>query len=507
MTGLFKKRQHNFADMKWYFITVIFMIGVLPAKGKDYHYEYTGNCARAYSYYMSLQPEKGRDMLKKELISDPYNLMATYISDYDDCLLLLFNGNATDYQQLKHHQEQRIKLLERGNDSSPWHRLCKAGVYMHWAFVNIRFNENFKAATNFRKSYMLLQENKKLFPSFKYNDIFLGIEEATVGAMPDNYKWVASIFGMKGNVQAGVNKVRDFIKTHDGQDPLYNEAVIYYAYLCFYVLSDKEQAWAIVNNDNFETENNLVNSFVKCNIALNNRKAGEAVNVLSAASKLPAYSKYPIFEYEYGYALLHKLDNDAITRYRSFLNSYKGSLFIKDAWQKLAFAHYLEGDTKMATYCKNKIITAGSSSTDSDKQALRFARQQQWPDKTLLKAQLLTDGGYYKDAYTLLAKTDTDDYANRAYKLEYYFRLGRVLDETNRTDAAIEYYNKAITTGKDMQEQFAARAALQLGFLYERRHNKEQAIAMYKTALNMENHDFKNSIDQQAKAGINRLQK
>ena len=67
--------------------------------------------------------------------------------------------------------------------------------------------ENFKAATTFRKSYLLLKENKKLFPDFDYNDIFLGVEEAVVGTVPDDYRWIATVFGMKGDVKRGVAKV------------------------------------------------------------------------------------------------------------------------------------------------------------------------------------------------------------------------------------------------------------------------------------------------------------
>src|SRR5690606_4246305 len=117
-------------------------------------------------------------------------------------------------------------------------------------------------------------------------------------------------------------------------------------------------------------------------------------------------NKYPIFEYEYGYALLYKGDPEAINRFNTFLKNYKGSIFVKDGWQKLAYAYYLQGNTKMAEYCRGKILTYGNSITDSDKQALRFAQQGTWPHATLLKAQLLTDGGYYKDAYGLLSRLD-----------------------------------------------------------------------------------------------------
>jgi tetratricopeptide (TPR) repeat protein len=471
----------------------------------QYHYRYTENCSEAYRYFMALKPEAGREKIKKDLIADPYNLMATYVSDYEDCLLLLFNGNRQDYEQLKGHQYDRLKLMERGDDSSPWHRLCQAGIYMHWAFVHVRFNENLKAGTNFRKSFLLLKENQRMFPGFEYDDIFLGIEEAVVGSLPDNYKWIASILGMKGNIHNGASKLKKFIQKHDDGEAFYNEAVIYYAYINYYILADKDEAWATVNSKSFDVSDNLVNSFVKINIAINYRKAAVARNILQQVADDNYYNKYPIFDYEYGYALLHGLDAGAVARFRKFLDNYKGSVFVKDAWQKMAYAYYLQGNTKMAEYCKKKILTAGGATTDSDKQALRFAQNNRWPDATLLKVQLLTDGGYYHQAEKVISGTTINDYATVPLQSEYYFRLARVNEELGNRKSAITYYTKAIEIGTGRPEQFAARSALMAGLLYEKMMQKDNALKMFRLALSMEGHDFQNSIDQQAKSGINRL--
>lgn len=491
--------------MRKVLLLVLMVFCFYPTIAKQYHYQYTDNCSKAYNHYLSLEPEQGRAMIRKELIADPYNLMATYISDYEDCLLLLFNGDKVDYEQLKGHLNDRLALMERGDENSPWHRLCKAGIYMHWAFVNIRFNENFKAAANFRKSYILLKENHRLFPSFEYNNIFLGIQEATIGALPDNYKWIVSFLGMRGNVQKGVGKVGAFLDNHRKSELFYKEAQVYYAYMNYYLLSDKRKAWDVVCAENFDTRDNLLNSFVKANLAVNYRKAADAIAILERVSHLEAYSRYPILEYEYGYALLHKQDEACATHFNNFLKNFKGGIFIKDCWQKLAYAYYLRGDFKTAVNCKNKILTEGSTMTDSDKQALRFAQQNNWPNKKLLKAQLLIDGGFYKEANALLSATNERDFEHEAEVLEYYFRQARLYDELGKTELARSYYQKAIDIGRYRQEQFAARAALQMGFLNEKLNNVQAAIKMYELALSMKNHDFKNSIDQQAKAGISRL--
>src|SRR5690606_12273250 len=103
----------------------------------------------------------------------------------------------------------------------------------------------------------------------------------------------------------------------------------------------------------------------------------------------------------------------------------------------------------------SNIISEGTANTDSDKQALRFAQQDTWPDKTLLKAHLLTEGGYYEQALGILHTVGTEQLKSMPSALEYYFRLARVHDELNRNSEAIEYYNKTIKIGKSSQEQFA----------------------------------------------------
>lgn len=456
---------------------------------------------------MSLNLKEGNAYIIAEMKDNPYNLMATYIADYEDCLLLLFNGDKNDLTQRKSHLETRLSILDKGDKRSPWYRICKAGLYLHWAFVNIRFGENFKAANNFRKSYSLLKQNRQLYPGFVYNDIFFGLEETIVGTVPDEYKWIASIFGIKGNVKKGVQRLNSFISTNDQTTPLYNEAVIYYCYLKFYLMSEQAEVWNFVNNkNNFPLKDNLLHQFVKANIALNFRKADAAIETLNEAQKNPSYRMFPIFDYEMGSAYLHKTDVIAVRYFEDFLKRFHGNFFVKDCWQKIAQAYYINNDLQKATSSKDKILIYGTAVVDADKQAQRFAEENKWPDKRLLGARLLIDGGYYKEALEKLGKYKEVHFNTIVDKLEYNFRLGRIYDELGKDQLAFKYYQAVYNAGKGRKEHFAARAALQMAFIFEKQNNKPAALQKYNDCLSLKGHDFQNSIDQQAKAGINRLQ-
>ncbi|MBS1587346.1 MAG: hypothetical protein JSS82_17565 [Bacteroidetes bacterium] len=474
-------------------------------KADIYIYDYDANCSKAYEYVTAMRFGEARNVLVQEMRTRPNNLMTTFIGNYEDCLTLLFNGDKKDMEQRSGHLEDRLELLSRGNQKDPWYRFCKAGINLQWALVYIRMGENLKAVTLFRKSYLLLKENRDLFPSFEYNNVYLGLEQATLGGIPEDYKWVASLFGMKGDVRKGVGLLAGFISKHHENDLLEHEAIIYYAYLRFYLMSQHDEVWAFLNKSNLNTQGNLLNSFVKANIALNNRKADDALRILKEASREANYGLYPVFDYETGNALFYKLDPGCVNYYQRFINNYKGRTFVKDAWQKMSLAYYLQQNQQQAERCRQQVLSQGTTQVDADKQAVRTCKNEPWPNMGLLQARLLTDGGFYKQAFEKISSYKETDYKSMSDKLEYFFRLGRIYDELNDDKRAIQYYQYAINMGKQRPEHFAARSALQIGFIYERGGQAAQALASYQLALSMRGHDYQASIDQQAKAGVNRL--
>lgn len=504
---------HNMPFLRaiWVMAGLLFYCEKLAAT--TYTYVYTENCARAYNHIMALHLAEGRQAIMQERRANPKNLMAVYLADYEDCILLLLNCDVNEYKQRSAGMDERLKVLANGDASSPWYRFCYAGMHLHRAIINIRFGEQYKAAFNFRKSFALLKENQKQFPNFEYNNIIAGLQEAVVGSLPNSYKWLAAVFGMKGSVQKGTEKLATFVKTHDASQPLYTETFLYYLYTRFYLLAEQSQVWHIMNGPDFKTKGNLLHSFVKANIALDYRHADEALEILHAAANEPGYSNYPVFDYQHGYALLTRCDTHSITYFNRYLRNNKSDVYVKDSWQKMAFAWHVAGRTDKAETCRRMITKEGSARIDADKQAARFAASGIWPHRALLQARLHIEGGYYDKALEILNDISEEKLQNPADKAEYHFRLGRVYEEMAATPGkgtyfkqALGQYKEAILTGKGRHEQFAARAALHTGRIYEQLGMYTEAVAMYNECLNMPDHDFQNSIDQQAKSGINRIE-
>jgi len=477
----------------------------LSARSAAGIFDFSPRCQQAYQHFMALRPAAGRQLLLQERSQHPRNLMPVYIEDYEDCLSLLFNGDPDLFGKRLPLMESRLAALKTGDAASPWHLFSQAGIYFHWALVQFRFGDNLKAALNFRRSLLLLRENQKKHPHFSQNRYLTGAQEAVLGTIPDDYKWIASLFGMKGDVRKGIAEMSRFLASSSPSAPLREEASILYVYLRYYLLSEQKEAWAYVNGPSFPIDNNLLRAFVRTNLAINFRKADAAIEALRQVATLPDYSKYPLFDYEMGTALLYGLDPQAPVYLGRFVNRFRGRYYIKDALAKMSYAYYLGGDKAKADECRRRILKSGAQHVDADKQAHRFAAEASWPLPALLQARLLVDGGYFEKALQRLHTLKQQDLPGVPEKLEYAFRLGRVYDELRDKARAIQSYQSAVALGRKRKEYFGARAALQLGLMYERESNPGEAIRWFRECLSMKGHDFQASIDQQAKAGLNRL--
>jgi tetratricopeptide (TPR) repeat protein len=493
--------------IRCFVLLLFFSVFSKTARCTDYTFDYTPACAQAYKAYLALRPDIGDALIRGEIAARPRNLMAVYISDYGDFLTLLFNGDPARRTQRATHEDERLKMINKGSDDDPWKRLALAGIHLHQALIHVRSGEQFKAAISFRKSYSLLKENDARFPKFAPTAVLYGTEEAIAGTIPDEYDWLMAIFGMKGNLPRGTARLADYLKTHTSPDsPLHEEAVIYDCYIRFYLGSAKATVWQLVSNDAaFDIRGNLLRAFVRANLALSFRRADAAVGALQAAIAMPGAQAYPVFDYEMGCAQLLRLDLSCTTYLERYVSRNTGMLFTKDALQNAALAWYLKGNKAKAVAMRASILNQGSLNTDADRQAQRFAKSDNWPHPLLLTARMLIDGGYYAQALAKLRTTTAAAFTDMADRLEYDFRLGRALEESGDATHAVQAYQRVINNGRNRPEHFAARSALQMAGIYEQRGQTAEARRYYKLCRSMRDHDFQASIDQQAKAGLGRI--
>ena len=85
--------------------------------------------------------------------------------------------------------------------------------------------------------------------------------------------------------------------------------------------------------------------------------------------------------------------------------------------------------------------------------------------------------------------------------------LEGIYQESGDVPKAISYFDKTISEGKTQPYYFAANAALQCGLIYEQQNDFLNAGKYYHLCLEMDYPEYKTSLDQKAKAGLQRIKK
>ena len=83
--------------------------------------------------------------------------------------------------------------------------------------------------------------------------------------------------------------------------------------------------------------------------------------------------------------------------------------------------------------------------------------------------------------------------------------FARICDGLEKEIEAIHYYDMTIREGRYESSYYAANSALQLGQMFERQGKMDLSKTYFKTCLSMEPDEYRNSLHQKAKAGLNRV--
>lgn len=469
-------------------------------------YDFNATCLQAYQEITKLKINSGLALAEKARQQNPNNLIPLLLESYADFYTLFLNEDPKEFQQRYPRFSERISLLQEGPKNSPFYLYSLSLVKVHKAGAAIKFGKLWDAGWDFRKAYQLIKDNRKQFPGFAPNDLIYGSLQAVVGTIPRGYKWIASLFGMRGSLTEGMKIVKGFINSNDPwAKAFFNEAAFMYPYLMFYIENKKEEALVFTQQRKLDLVNNHLHAYMAANLGINNKQSEYAKNVILARNKSGDYLKTGIWDFELGFTKIYHLETQEAARYlESFLANFKGKFYVRDAYQKLSWCYYLQGNQAKAEEVRKNILKKGSTDADADKQALKDAKSGKWPNKLLLKARLLSDGGYAIDAAALLQGKTEEGFLAEEEKLEFAYRVARIYDDLNREEDAIRNYLIAIRLGERRPEYYAARAALQIAQIYEKRGQKPLAITYYQKCLDMDDHEYKDSLDQRAKSGIAR---
>jgi len=469
------------------------------------HYDFNAGCRQAYQAIVQLRLEAGSQLLDAERKRDPENLIPDLLDDYIDFFKLFFNEDPAEFKAARSRLDRRLGRLDAGPESSPFSLFARSVVHFQWAAIRIKFGDNFDAGLDFRRSFLESQECRRKFPGFSPASMLSGAMKVVAGTIPDGYRWLSNLLGIRGSVREGMGELSRFLSAEDEWSVLFrDEATFYYLYLEFYILNQHDQVFDYIRQHRLDVTNNYLFAYLDANLCINDQRSAAARQVIEGRNRSGGYADMPVWDQEMGYVCLNHLDRETPVYFERFLAKFRGRFYVKDVLEKLSWFYYLDGDPRAADSLRRLVLVRGSAESDADRQALKDARSGIWPDKTLLRARLLTDGGYFGEALRMLQGVSTSSFSGQEERCELAYRLGRIYDGLGRKDDAISAYLTTIKTGEHLREYYAARAALQAGFIFEERGDCVKAEGYFEKCLSLKDHDYKNSLDQRAKAGIAR---
>ena len=478
-------------------------------------FSFNENCKKAYERIISLRLDEGQEILKTEKSVNPSNLIPYYLENYIDFLKVIISEDRTLFNSLKQNKDTRISKMEESEEESPYANYCIAEINLQWAFTRMKFKEYITAASEINKAYKLLKENEKKYPGFIANLKGLGLLHALIGIIPDDYKWAVNLIGITGTIKQGVTELSAVLATalkNPEYDYLKTESFFFLTFIQLNLQKNKEEAIKLGKYLESPVYKALVKTnplliYAAANIAIRTGSNDKAIEILLSRPTGKEYYPFYYLDFLTGASKLNRMDYDSYKYLYSFLLNFKGQNYIKAAYQKLAWYYLINNNADKYKEKMAYLLTQGNTLADEDSQAQAEAKSNTVPNVRLLKARILFDGGYYQKAMNLLLEKKPSEFCVSTKDfLEYTYRLGRIYHEWGFVSKAISFYESTVKNGSSLTYYFAANSALHLGLIYENLGNKEKAIYYYTLATGMKNTEYKTSINQKAKAGLNRLQ-
>src|SRR5690606_37612319 len=173
-----------------------------------------------------------------------------------------------------------------------------------------------------------------------------------------------------------------------------------------------EVALASFQNIAHNNQDSKLIQYLSALVLIKANKAEEALQMLTNTAALQSsYLPLAMIDYLKGEVYLQKgLYEKSLESFASFLSQYKGNNFVKDAYYKSFLCHWLLGNDNRAKDYFLKASQHGTATAETDKYAAKQLALGSYPEKTILKIRLATDGGFYEKAETIINSHTSKDF-------------------------------------------------------------------------------------------------
>ncbi len=434
-------------------------------------------------------------------LNKAYLLLENEIDFYS----LFIYEQKSEYENKKSFKSKRLNLIKHSDLPLQWKRFLQAEILLQWSLIHLKQEDEFRSFQSIRESIQLLEDNANEFPDFMYTYKSLGILHTLMSTIPAGFQWAAWLLGMKAQLLSGKVELQKYIQyAEPRQDLFLDESYAAMGFIIAYLENKPESAYQYWTRKTGDKSLNALHTLVHSKLAIKAGFNDDAIRTIESLRDLER-DKLPLLYFLLGQTSMQKLNLKADQHFHKFLNLHKGSTYIKESYQKLAWISLLKGEPGLYRLYISNCLIKGNAFNDEDRQAKQEALSGKIPDLYLLKARLLFDGGYMKQADEMLSPRIEEYYANPDKKLECAYRLGRICQMNKQPARALQFYNDALHFDPQNNSFMSCNALLQSGIIFESLQKKDDSFSYFKKVLQTNPDQYKRSLHQKAKAGIARL--
>jgi len=451
---------------------------------------------KAYESVLVLDFNEANILLKHQPLNKRNKLYDLYLKNYQSFLIAYFNAEEIDYDKFISSSENLIFLLNKEKESAEYNRM-KCIVAVQESFIHFQWNHKFKTAQYLLKGRKYLNKAILLSPKDIENIKLQALFEVLLSAVPEQYKSIAVSWGFKGDANKGLQLIRKYLSNRLASYQRMEGEIIQMFVVNFIGVEN--------NLDLGLTKESQLVSYLSLITLRKNEAAKDKIKFIDSllAHKNITYN-YLLFLKARLLIELHK--EEGVVLMNKFIEEQKGVSFIKSAYfYKYWFYCSLQDSVEMIKNKKN-VIEKGAAIFLKDKKMLDRVEKSNC-NSFLVSARLYFDAGLYRNALKVLLQPEAKkSLVSLETKIEFLYRLARIYEKTSRIVKAKAIYKRIINTKKS-ELYFVAYSSFLLAKIYLEEGDKKEAKKYFNRTLELNDGEYKTSIEQKTHYYLKILQK
>ncbi|MCE7990627.1 MAG: tetratricopeptide repeat protein [Roseivirga sp.] len=427
-----------------------------------------------------------------------------YLENLRDVTSLIFSEDEEQFDILRKNEKARLRELKELDSPSPYNDFFRAEIKIQWAFIKLKFGEQWNGVWALRSAYKIINDNIENYPDFDLNYKALGLLHVIFGAVPDRYQWVLGIFGLEGDTKAGLAELYELM---NHPSVFRKEIMVISALIESYLMENHEGAVKLIKAENKDITH--LERYALALVLMKSHQSANAATLLqNSLHSLKSPEATPLFTYLLAETQFQEGNyTEAIKNYDFFLRNFRGINQLKDASFKAGLCALFMGDQRQSGIYFAEARQRSETDAEVDKNAQKLLDTKPFPDPVLLQIRFSIDGGFYQLADSLLSSVSVNSF-EPYQQFELIYRKARLNHLQGNYEQAIDYYRQVISKEEKVPENyFVPNSFLQLGYLQQDLGNTDMALMYFEKVLTFRKHPYKNSLDSKAKIALKGLRK